>query len=93
MTKKSIIPVLIVYFLYALSFTLVVPAFPSLLLQACENQFKTSNNNTNNINNNSNNKNNNAIESSIDDHLFNNTILLTNTTLVYKVFLLLFILL
>jgi len=39
MTKKSVFVVLVVYFLYAISFTLVVPAFPSLLLKASEDQY------------------------------------------------------
>jgi len=54
------------------SFTLVVPAFPSLLLQACESQFKTSSINNNNNNNKD------------DQIIFNSTLLITNTTLVYK---------
>lgn len=64
------------------SFTLVVPAFPSLLLQACEIQLKTSNN-INSMNNITNNYNDN-IKTNIDDQLFNSTLLLTNTTLIYK---------
>ena len=39
MAKKSVFVVLVVYFLYAISFTLVVPAFPSLLLKASEDQY------------------------------------------------------
>jgi MFS family permease len=39
MAKKNVFVVLVVYFLYAISFTLVVPAFPSLLLKASEDQY------------------------------------------------------